>query len=315
MVKEVNNKKRIFQGIGLAALAAGIWSGNFIVARAVHQQIPPISLGFFRWLTATIIILPFAAQSFVKEWPLMKKNFMYFFFTALTGITLFNTLVYVAAHYSSAINMAIIGTSSSPIMASILAAVFLKEKLTLQKMAGMAICIAGILLLVSKASWQVLRHFQFSAGDVWVLAGAFMFAIYNVLVRKKPTGISAINFLLIVFSIGTCLLLPLYIAEAKQVIHLTPLHEIKWSSHLLLNIAYLGLGTSVISFLCWNAAIDRLGAAKTALFGNLIPIFSSIEAVWLLGEQITTINYISGFLVLSGLVLATFPGSRPLSKS
>ena len=70
------------------------------------------------------------------------------------------------------------------------------------------------------------------------------------------------------------MLLPFYIGE------LTSTDAVAWNTHLLLQVAYLGLGASVICFLIWNIAISRLGAGRTALFGNLIPIFSSIEAVF-----------------------------------
>jgi len=69
-------------------------------------------------------------------------------------------------------------------------------------------------------------------------------------------------------------------------------------------ILYLGAGTSVIAFLCWNVAISRLGAARTALFGNLIPLFAALEAVWLLGEKITAVHIIGGITIIAGLVIA-----------
>ncbi|MFW1568102.1 EamA family transporter, partial [Vibrio parahaemolyticus] len=75
---------------------------------------------------------------------------------------MFNTFVYVAGHYTSALNMALIGTTSSPIFATILAIIFLKEKLPLNRLVGMIICIAGILLLISNASWSRLLAFRFS---------------------------------------------------------------------------------------------------------------------------------------------------------
>jgi hypothetical protein len=78
----------------------------------------------------------------------------------------------------------------------------------------------------------------------------------------------------------------------------------QWSWSLFSVILYLGAGTSVIAFLCWNIALQKLGAGRTVLFGNLIPIFSTLEAVWLLGEEITNIHIISGVLVIAGLVLA-----------
>jgi drug/metabolite transporter (DMT)-like permease len=299
-----NIKKQTYIGIGLALLATLIWSGNFIVSRGVFRQIPPVTLAFFRWLTASVLIAPFALQRFAMERKLIKNNFSYLFWASLTGIALFNTFVYIAGHYSTAINMALIGTTSSPIIATILAAVFLKEKIGWLRILGILVCITGILLLISKGSWQTFKTFQFSIGDGWVLLGGLMFAIYNTLARKKPSEISPVNFLFLIFCLGTLLLFPFMVAENRHVLNITNTSSIRWNGSLILSILYLGAGTSVISFLCWNAAIARLGAARTALFGNLIPVFSSVEAVIFLGEEITPNHYISGMLVIAGLILA-----------
>lgn len=296
--------KAIYTGILFAILASIIWSGNFIVARGVIDEIPPVSLAFYRWLTASVIIFPLAIKKFTVEKPIALANWKYFFWVSLTGITLFNTLIYVAGHYSPAINLALIGTTSSPVFAVILAAIFLKDKIRPLRIAGMLICIAGIVLLLSRGSLKALINFQFSTGDLWVLGGAMAFAIYNTLVRKKPREISAVNFLFLIFSGGTLLLLPLYIWER---IHST---SPVWNWQLVLIVLYLGLGASVICYLLWNAAIERLGSPRTALFGNLIPIFSTLEAVWLLDEQITAIHLASGLLVIIGLVIANLKRSN-----
>src|SRR4026207_1928858 len=94
-------KKNIYTGIGLAVLAAIIWSGNFIIARGVNQQIPPIGLAFYRWLLASVIILPFAIKKFKSEWSSVKSSWHYLFWVSLTGVALFNTFVYVGAHYTT----------------------------------------------------------------------------------------------------------------------------------------------------------------------------------------------------------------------
>ena len=290
--------KQTIQGILLAVLATLIWSGNFIVARAVIHDINPVSLAFLRWATAALLLLPFCLRAFRNEKAILIKNWKYFLWISMFGITLFNTFVYIAGHYSSAINLALIGTTSSPIFAIILAAIFLNEKIGLLKFLGLLLCISGILFLISKGDFGQLLAFRFSTGDLWILTAALCFAIYNTLVRKKPAGITSMNFLFVTFSFGTLLLLPFFITE--QFI----LGPIDWTPGLLWIILYLGAGTSVIAFLCWNLAIARLGASRTALFGNLIPIFSALEAVILLGEQIRIVHLISGILVISGLILA-----------
>jgi drug/metabolite transporter (DMT)-like permease len=297
-------KKDYYTGIALAVMATLIWSGNFVISRGVSQQIPPVSLAFYRWALATLLIAPLALRKFKEEKEVVRKNWKYLFWVALTGITLFNTFVYVAGHYTSAINMALIGTTSSPIFATIMAVIFLKERLNAFRIIGILLCVTGIILLLSKGNWENLASFTFSVGDLWVLAGALAFAIYNILVRKKPADISAVNFLFVIFLFGSILLFPAYLTEFNIT------GPVQWNRYLIGSIIYLGLGTSVISFLCWNAALQKLGTGTTVLFGNLIPIFSTLEAVWLLGEKINSIHLMSGLLVIGGLIIANTMQNR-----
>jgi drug/metabolite transporter (DMT)-like permease len=295
--------KNTYTGIGLAVLATLIWSGNFIAAKGVFKQVPPGTLAFYRWLTASLIILPFAIKHLKADnirWSTIKPAMPYLFWASLTGVTLFNTLVYIGAHYSSAINLALIGTTSSPIFAIILARIFLKERIGWMKLAGMILCISGVLFLLSGGSWHNLLHLRFTTGDGWVLMAAFSFAVYNTLVRKKPSGISPVSFLCITFCIGTLLLIPLVAWEMNYA------SPVQWSLNLMLVILFLGTGASVIAFLCWNIAVGKLGAGRTALFGNLIPVFSSIEAVIILGEEFTLIHLASMVLVFAGIILANW---------
>lgn len=291
-------------GIVLAVFATIIWSGNFIVSRGVSTQIGPVSLAFYRWLAGAVLIAPFAWKKFIAEKDILKANWKYLFWVSLTGIAIFNTCVYVAGHFTTAINMALIGTTSSPVFATVLAIVFLKERPSVFRITGMLICIVGILLLISKGSWQTLAGFHFSTGDLWVLAGALAFAMYSNLVRKKPAAISSLNFLFVIFTGGVCMLFPFFIAETAWGA------PVQWSYSLLAVILYLGAGTSVIAFLCWNMSIHKLGAGRTVLFGNLIPVFSVLEAVWLLGEEIHAIHIISGVTVIGGLVLANITSTK-----
>jgi drug/metabolite transporter (DMT)-like permease len=295
-----SSKKNTYIGVGLAVLAAIVWSGNFIAAKGVTKQIPAVSLAFYRWLTAAVIIFPFAVKTFRSEWKVVKLSWQYLFWASLTGIALFNTFVYIGAHYTSAINLALIGTTTSPIIAIVLARFFLKEKIDRLKIAGMVLCISGVLFLLSHGSIQNLLTLQFTRGDGWILLAALCFAIYNTLVRRKPPAISPINYLFIIFSVGTFLLCPFYLWE---IAHTTP---VKWNRDLFFIILYLGLGASVISYLFWNIAIGKLGAGRTALFGNLIPVFSSVEAALLLGEQFTWIHLVSMILVFAGIVMANW---------
>ena len=295
-------------GIGFAVLATLIWSGNFIVARGVTKDIPPISLAFYRWLIATILLLPFVLKYIIPERALVKHHLIYLLAAAVTGISMFNTFVYIGGHYSDAINLALIGTTSSPIISVILAAIFLKERISLLRIIGMIISLAGVLFLLSKGSWQNLYQFSFSAGDWWVLAAAISFAIYNTLVKKKPVTMNSLHFLWFLFFAGTVILLPFYLWEYRTVGGFEP--NIKNLSVIL----YLTLGASVICFIIWNKAIARIGSARTALFGNLIPVFSTIEAVLILHEKVNFVQLLSFALVILGLFIANLQRSPAMGK-
>lgn len=291
-------KNTVYIGMLLAIITCIIWAGNFIIARGVHDQIPPITLAFSRWSTASVIIFFLGIRSFLKEKQYIIANWKYLFWVTLTGIVLFNTFIYIAGHYTAAINLALIGTTSSPVFTILISALFLKEKISPLRIVGLVLCISGILMLLSKGSIDTLLGFRFTPGDYFILFSAFVFAIYNILVRRKPATISALTFLFTIFIGGTIILLPFSLIEMQFS------SPIVWNNELIGSILYLGVGASVISFMCWNAAIARIGSVRTALFGNLIPIISTLEAVWLLDEVITWVHLVSGVLVIAGLFIA-----------
>jgi len=293
--------KQVQFGTLLAIIACIIWSGNFIVSRYSIQLAGPISLAFFRWSIATITMLPFAIQNFQKEKQLFKDNFSYFFWMALVGVALYNTMIYQAGHSTTAINMALFGSIIHPIVATLLAAWIVQEKLNWKSITGIALGIIGIIVLLSKGDLTTLLHLKITTGDLWMIGAGLCFGSYNVFVRKKPIGISNNSFLLVLFAIGTILLCPFAIYEMN---YIQPVH---FNKQLLFIVLYLGIGNSTIAYLLWNKAIHTLGSAKTALFGTLIPFLSSIEALFILNEQFNIFQIISGGIIICGILINTWP--------
>jgi drug/metabolite transporter (DMT)-like permease len=292
------NRNNFLIGFAFALLATVLWSGNFIAARALNKTISPVSLNFLRWAVATIVLSPFALKKTVQEWKLLRPHLAYLCFAALAGVTLFNTFVYVGGRYSTATNLALIGTTAAPIFVLLISGLFLKQRISVNQIIGTILCVAGIVILISKGAISGLQHFKLSLGDVWILLAALSFAIYTVLVRKKPVGVSPGSFLFFIFLAGTIFLIPAF------VIDLSMGSAFVWNKTIILSILYLGIGASVISFLSWNISIRRIGPARTALFGNLIPIFSTIEASILLDEQFNNVTLLSLAIILVGLVIA-----------
>ena len=123
----------------LATVAVFIWAGNFVIARGVNRQIPPITLAFCRWSLATVLMLPIAFTAFKKEWHILKKHGPYLFWVSLSRIAIFNTCLYISGHYTTASNMALISTTSSPIFATVFAIIFIGERINVFRLTGMFI--------------------------------------------------------------------------------------------------------------------------------------------------------------------------------
>jgi drug/metabolite transporter (DMT)-like permease len=122
--------------------------------------------------------------------------------------------------------------------------------------------------------------------------------VYNTLVKKKPAGITPVNFLFVIFALGTLILFPFYLWELNHYA------TVQLNTGIIFSLLYIGIGASVICFLIWNIAIGKLGAGRTALFGNLIPVFSSIEAALILHEDFTWIHITSMLIIFVGILMA-----------
>jgi drug/metabolite transporter (DMT)-like permease len=293
-----NLKRNLIIGIVLASLSSLLWSGNYIIARGFHDQISPVSLAFFRWLTASICILPFSIAAIINQRQYWIKHISHLLIASITGVALFNTFTYIAGKSTTAINLALIGTTAAPVFVLLITISILKEKIRREQIVGTIICIIGIILLLTKGKPDELFKIKLSAGDMWMITAGLIFAIYTLLVKKKPTELSPLTYLGLLFFLGTAFLFPAYLVDTQVS------QAFVWNAEIILVFIYLGIGASVLAFLFWNLSIARIGPARTTLFTTLIPVFSTIEAIWLLDEAYSWFVLISLLLVLTGLFIA-----------
>ncbi|MBC5864422.1 DMT family transporter [Flavobacterium turcicum] len=289
----MNNKTK---GVVFALLATLLWSVNMVIASSIKGHIPPIGLAFWRWCVACLAFALFAFKSTVAQFSIVKKNWLYLFCTAILGITIFNTLIYFAGKTTSAINLSLIAISI-PLFIIFLSRIFLKERISTLKLVGIATIICGVLVLISKGSWQALRSISFSFGDILMLIACFFFASYTLLVRKKPTEIDSKVFLFSVFVMGTVALFPFYLYEHWYIT------TVQFDTKTILVLLYVGIFASLVSFYLWNEAIVLIGTAKTALIYYLIPVFSGLIAYLITDQPILQSQLISMLIIITGLLL------------
>lgn len=286
----------------LYAIAATLfWSGNFTVARGVTENIPPVTLAFWRWLTAVLILTPFAFKALIKNWTTIKSNIIYLTATSVLGVSLFNTLIYIAGHSTTAMNMSLIAITF-PVFVIIFSKFIYKEIITLNKGLGILLVIAGVMLLITKGELSVIKNISFSSGDLWMLLAAIAFALYSLLIKHKPKQLGTRAFQISTFSIGLIILTPFYIWES-----LTTNFQIQSINQTTLySILYLGIFASLFSYFLWGKAVELIGPTKSSLIYYTLPIFSGISAYAFLGEKIGIIHLVSMLLILIGVLTALY---------
>ncbi|AFM24177.1 DMT family transporter [Desulfomonile tiedjei] len=289
---------RFVKGYLFVIAAMIIWSGNFIVARILADTVPPVTLTVLRSVIASIVLLPFVMNALRSEMIGMKKHLGYLVVTAFLGVTASNTFLYIAAATSNALNMSLIAIFA-PVLTILFARLFLRDTLTMRRVVGLVAATSGVILLVTKGQFSSLSRLTFSEGDLWMLGQATSFAAYSILLRKKPAGLQPLTFLFSLFVLGLLLPFPWFIQETIQ-------HGlIEFSPSTVVALLYLGLGPSLLAYLCWNQSVAIIGPTRAAFVYYCLPLFSGAEALLLLGEPVYAIHVVSGILILGGVIFAT----------
>lgn len=302
MISSLQNRQ-IISGYLFAIGATALWSVNFIIARGLSESIPPISLAFWRWVVAVVVFLPFALKPLITEWDILKKNIPYLSITSLLGITIFNTLIYLAGHSTTAINLSLISITF-PIFIVILSRIFFRELITIKKGIGIIIVAIGVIMLITKGDFSRLLNLSFSIGDVWMLLAAIIFAIYSILLKQKPKQLSIWALQLSTFIMGLIFLFPFFVWEHVTV---TP---VVFDTKIISSILYVGIFASLSAFVLWNKAIVAVGPSKAGMIYYTLPLFSGFAAHIFLQENISIIQFYSMVLIVSGILTANYASKK-----
>jgi drug/metabolite transporter (DMT)-like permease len=271
------------------------WGGNAVLARGVVDILPPVSFAFWRWCIAFAILFPFARNSLKKDCTVMLKSWKIILLFSFFGIGCFNTLLYRAAHTTTAINISLIQTIM-PAMIILISRIFFKESIRGLQLVGVILCIVGASLIALKGKWQTLITMSFTEGDLLLLLAVFSYALYSAFLRKRP-AVNPLSFLTIIFGVGALMLLPLYIMELL----LSGFFPLRYAA--ILSILFVALFPSIIAYFCWNRGIEEIGANKAGLFMNLTPVFATIMAIIFLGESIQTFHITGMAFIFGGMVI------------
>ena len=268
---------------------------NHVIGRAVHAEVPPVGLAFWRWATAIIILLPFVWRRRKQSLPIFRANLLPL---ASLGCLMIGctTVLLVALNYTTAINVALVNTTQ-PALTVLFGWLFFRERLTLLQIVGVSSALGGVFVILTKGDWQMLNTLDFNAGDVVALVGMCGFAIYALNIRKIPESLTSAEALFAIIATGCVVLFPVYVFESVMY------RPVPLNGTAIAAILTLAVFVSVFGMLMWNVGNQIVGPKRASIFLNLLPVFGTVMAVVFLGERLYLYHLIGVFLVCLGIFL------------
>ncbi len=294
------NKKTLLPYM-LTLLAVIFWGANFNVGKILVEHLSPINLAAMRFLLSVLCLIPLVLliESRTALWNSIQQNLWIYILLGLVGIVGYNGFFFIGLKQSTAINAALIMATNPP-LTMLLAALFLKERLSIFQQTGALISLFSVGIVITKGNLSELLHLQISVGDLIIMLANICWALYNVLIRRylHNRGTPLVNTTLTML-MGTVMLMTLSGDHVKTV---QTLLVQDWEIYSAL--IYMVIFGTVAAYLFWNYGISQLGTGKTSIFFNLMPVVTSVIAVCM-GDTIASMQIMGGLGVIFGVLLST----------
>jgi drug/metabolite transporter (DMT)-like permease len=283
----------------LLALATFGWGGNAVASRMAVGQISPMLMTAGRWSLVLAVLALACRRQIADSLPQLRRQWRSVLAMGATGFTAFNALNYVAAHYTTAVNLSIL-QGAIPLLVLFGGRMVHPAPLRVSQIAGAAVALAGVALVASNGRLESLARLQFNIGDLMMLGACVLYAGYTIALRSRGAGggTSAIGLFFGLAVAAFLTSLPLVGAEALSGALRAPTAK-GWTI-----LAYIGLIPSFVAHVFFIRAVSLIGPARAGLFINLVPVFGALLAVLILGEPFGLYQAAALVLVLGGIALS-----------
>ena len=280
----------------LLLLAILFWGGTAVAGKLVIQDIPPLTAGVLRYGSTALLLLLLFRSRLPSPWALRTRDRWLLFWIGIFGTFLNHTFFFLALSYAPAAHGALIPPTTSGLCTVLLAVRRGQERIAAIQVVGMVLCFVGVVLVVHPARLLTGEGLGVLLGDGLFITGGVAWGVYSYLSAVALRRLSAVTTLAFGMVVGTLFLIPTALIERPWA-SVRLAHASAWGS-----LAFLVLACTLLAFLWWNFALARVGAGRTAVFSNLVPLFGILLAWILLGERLTTIQLVGGLLSVAGVV-------------
>ena len=286
------------RALAYAALVCttAIWGSNGVVSRALMDTIPPLVMAAARWAVAFAVLLPLVwperralAHSLRCDWKLLLA-------LALLGSAPQSALVYTGLSASTAIHLGLLN-STIPVLIILISWAWYARRPRRLEASGLALSLAGILLILAHGDLRALLHLQINPGDLLMLGAMVTWAIYTLRLKDRPPSLSLFAFVFAQALIGELLTLPF---AALQWVRAGGVHL---GARECLGLLYIGAVATLVSSVLFSYGVERVGAVRAGILIHLMPVFSSVFAALFIGEQLLPYHAVGFVLVAGGAIL------------
>jgi drug/metabolite transporter (DMT)-like permease len=279
-------------------LTVTFWAGNFIVGKfASFYEVPPFSLNFYRWFFAWLILAPFTIPEIIKKKEYVINNYKLFIILGITSITIFNSIVYYSLNFTQVIS-GVLMISTIPVMIMFFSSILKIEKTNTFQIIGVVLSFVGVIIIITKANFEILKNLDFNKGDITMVVAMFSWALYSTLLKRQKYELSQISLLQVVISFGLIFLIPVYFIEYKIGF------RINLDQPFILILSYVVLFPGLASFILWIKGISLIGANRSGVFLHLMPILSAIMAMIFFNEKFMFYHMLGACFIITGILLS-----------
>ena len=288
---------RTLVGILCGLGAASIWGGMYVVSKVVLDIIPPFSLVSLRLiLGALTLVVVLLIRGFPK---ISRKQLLQVLGVGLVGYGISLSLQFLGTKLSTAANGSLV-TSATPAFVLIFAWILLKEKITWLRLIALLLATLGVVAVIDPRSAQL--NPDLFLGNLLLIGAAVTWALYSVLVRKATQNLDVLPFSLIAFLGGLPIAMPAGAWELKTL----GVGEI--SLGVVGGVLFLGIISTALAMVLWNTAFAFVDANLASLTFFAQPVVGTVLGWLFLGERITPLFLLGGFLIGLGLVISSREG-------
>lgn len=294
--------------MALMILSTIFWAGAFIAGKVTTVEFPPFSLTFLRFFFASFLIFITMIKFEKKDWRLKKEDLPVLIFLGFVGMVGYHILFFIALKHTTAVNASMIA-ATNPLITTILAAIFLKEGLSIARIGTIFVALTGVVLTITRGDLTIIKTLSINKGDLIMLLAVACWAVYSIVSRRVMNKYSPLILTTYSFLLCTLFTLPFAIIE-KPWVYLQHTTVNGW-----IGVLYMAIFPSYIGYLVQQTSIKELGPSKTSIFINLVPVFSMILSVIILKEKVTGITIFSAALIVLGVYLTNKLKVQELKKA